>query len=182
MLCQECNQHKAALYVTRIINGVKTEMHLCEKCAREKGDLDFSLEPNFSLQNFFASFLNESLASPKNKEKVHPAKIQCPVCGLTFAQFSQIGRFGCADCYHSFGNERLQPLFRRIHGSVDHAGKVPRRLGGATRLKREISKLRKKLQEHIQNEEYEKAAEVRDKVKIMEKELENREGEKNDEG
>jgi len=176
MLCQECNQNKATVYVSKIVNGIKTEVQLCEKCAKEKGDIDLSFEPQFSLQNFFASFLGEPWAPQKDKETIHPAKVQCGTCGLTFAQFSQIGRFGCSDCYHSFGDEKLQPLFRRIHGSIDHAGKVPRRIGGVTRIKREIGKLRKQLQEQIQEEEYEKAAEIRDKIRKMEKELEEKEG------
>lgn len=176
MLCQECNQHKATVYITKIINGLKNELHLCEKCAREKGDLDFSFEPKFSLQNFFASFLSEPWIAKKDKEMVHPAKVQCSNCALTFAQFSQIGRFGCSQCYVSFGDEKLQPLFRRIHGGVDHAGKVPRSIGGTTKIKREIGKLRKQLQQFIQMEEYEKAAGTRDKIRSLEKELEEKGG------
>ena len=39
MICQECNQRPAALHFTKIINGEKTEVHLCEKCAQEKGEM-----------------------------------------------------------------------------------------------------------------------------------------------
>jgi len=174
MLCQECKEQKANVYVTRIVNGIKTEIHLCEKCAREKGDLEFAFEPKFSLQNFFASFLSEPWAAPQ-KKTVSPSKVQCPNCGLTFAQFSQIGRFGCCNCYTAMGEEHLQPLFRRIHGNVSHSGKVPRRIGGTTRIKGEIEKLRQQLQQHIQMEEYEKAAITRDKIRSLEKELDQKE-------
>ncbi len=172
-MCQECREEKANVFFTKIVNGVKTEVHLCEKCAREKGDLEFTFEPKFSLQNFFASFLSEPLSeiwSAPQREQ-HPSKVQCSNCSLTFTQFSQIGRFGCSSCYSSFGEDKLQPLFRRIHGSINHNGKVPRRLGGTTRIKREIEKLRQQLQQHIQMEEYEKAAITRDKIKSLEKEL-----------
>ncbi len=172
MFCQECNQREAVVYLTKIVNGVKTEMHLCEVCANEKGDPDFSFEPKSSLQNFLASFLNESGFAPAEKKSTSSAKLQCSSCGLTFAQFRQISRFGCSDCYQSFGDENLQPLFRRMHGSISHAGKVPRHLGGTTKIKREISELREKLQELIQQEEYEKAAEIRDKIRGLEQELE----------
>ena len=39
MICQECNQRPATLHFTKIINGEKTEVHLCEKCAQEKGEM-----------------------------------------------------------------------------------------------------------------------------------------------
>ncbi|NLI69988.1 MAG: hypothetical protein GX364_03850 [Firmicutes bacterium] len=180
MLCQECNQQKATVFITRIVNGLRTDLHLCERCARAKGDLDFSFEPKFTLKNFFASFLSEPWAAKKDKEAVHPAKVQCSNCALTFAQFSQIGRFGCSSCYHSFGDEKLQPLFRRIHGNIDHVGKVPRRIGGTTRIKREIGDLRKQLQQFIHLEEYEKAAAIRDQIRVLENALQKKEQERGD--
>ncbi len=172
MLCHECNQREAVVYLTKIVNGQKTEMNLCEVCANEKGDMDFSFKPKSSLQNFLASFLNESGYAPVEKKATSPTKLQCSTCGLTFAQFRQVGRFGCSDCYHSFGDENLQPLFRRMHGSISHVGKVPQSIGGATKINRDISELREKLQELIQQEEYEKAAEIRDKIRSLEQELE----------
>ncbi len=169
MMCEECGERKSNIHITKVVNGHKTEIDLCDKCARDKEDLDFSFEPKLALQNFFASFLGEPWVS--RKEAVHPAKIQCPTCALTFAQFSQIGRFGCSNCYQAFGDDKLKPLFRRIHGNLDHAGKVPRRLGDATRLKRDISDLKKKQKEEIKKENYEGAARIRDRIKGMEKEL-----------
>lgn len=174
MLCQECGDKKATIYVTKIINGVKTELHLCEKCAQEKGDMEFSFEPKFSLQNFVAGFLGETGVAPQ-KKPLQPTKVQCPQCGLTFAQFRQIGRFGCSNCYSAMGEENLHPLFRRIHGSINHQGKMPKKVGGTTRAKREIEKLKQELQQCIQSEEYEKAAQIRDKIRALEQELEDQE-------
>lgn len=37
MLCQECNKRPATLHFTKIVNGEKTEFHICETCAKEKG-------------------------------------------------------------------------------------------------------------------------------------------------
>lgn len=38
MVCQECGNRPATLHFTKIVNGEKTEFHICEHCAREKGD------------------------------------------------------------------------------------------------------------------------------------------------
>ena len=59
MICQECNQRPAALHFTKIINGEKTEVHLCEKCAQEKGEMFiFNGESGFSFNNLLAGLLN----------------------------------------------------------------------------------------------------------------------------
>lgn len=31
MMCQECGQRPATLHFTKIVNGDKTEFHLCER-------------------------------------------------------------------------------------------------------------------------------------------------------
>jgi protein arginine kinase activator len=36
MLCQNCNEKEATVQLTKIVNGEKTELHLCEDCAAKK--------------------------------------------------------------------------------------------------------------------------------------------------
>ena len=102
----------------------------------------------FSLHNLFGTLLNENMRG--SREALRAAKLQCPDCGLTFAQFSQIGRLGCSSCYGAF-EEKLKPLLRRIHGSTRHSGKVPRRSRSAIRFKRELDRLKDELQ-RVRNE------------------------------
>ena len=35
MICQECQERPATLHYSKVINGEKTDIHLCEKCADE---------------------------------------------------------------------------------------------------------------------------------------------------
>lgn len=172
MICQECQQETATVHITKIINGRKTELHLCRRCAQAHDELDFSFEPKFSLHNLLGSLLGESLRG--SREALGKAKVQCPSCDLTFTQFSQIGRLGCSDCFRAF-DEQLAPLLRRIHGSCRHTGKVPRRSQGAVRSVRELERLREELQLMVQKEEFERAAELRDRIRALE--LEMKEGE-----
>ena len=37
MLCQECKKNPATVHVTKIVNNIKTELHLCQSCAGERG-------------------------------------------------------------------------------------------------------------------------------------------------
>ena len=53
MICQKCGKNSATVYVTKIINGHKSELYYCEHCAREKGEMDNPFEGSFPLQQFF---------------------------------------------------------------------------------------------------------------------------------
>lgn len=171
MNCEECGKRPATLHLTKIVNGEKTETHLCETCAKEKGNVIPGVT-NFSIHNLLSGLLN---FDPMNKgtggastqstaTQVKP--IRCETCGLTYTQFSKSGRFGCSDCYHTFG-ERLDPLFRRIHGNTNHIGKVPERTGGEMKLKKDLEQLKATLKQFIATEEFEKAAEIRDRIRAL---------------
>ncbi|WP_406677543.1 UvrB/UvrC motif-containing protein [Neomoorella carbonis] len=162
MLCERCQERPASVHVTRIINGDKTELYLCQECARE-------MQPqlNFSIPKFLAGLLDYD---PGLEVKAPPAVERCRECGLSYEQFHQTGRLGCPDCYHYLA-ARLDPLIRRIQGSSQHRGKVPRRAGGNLRVRREIEKLRAQLQQLVEQEEFEKAAQVRDRIRDLENRL-----------
>lgn len=70
-----------------------------------------------------------------------------------------------------FLGDRLDPLFRRIHGNTQHIGKVPERTGGQLKRRKELEQLKQALQRHIASEEFEKAAEIRDRIKALEQKL-----------
>lgn len=89
---------------------------------------------------------------------------------MTYTQFTKIGRFGCDECYDQFA-ERLDPLFRRIHGTTDHAGKIPKRNGGLIHDKRQIESLKKHLKLLIEREEFEEAAKLRDQIRELEEKV-----------
>ncbi len=168
MLCQECHKNDANIHIIKSIDGKQTEEFLCEQCARTREELDFSFEPQFSLHKLFASMLNQGLL--ESRQAMLASKNQCPECGLSFAQFSQVGRLGCSSCYEAF-EDSLRPLLRRIHASSTHTGKIPVRTQKRVMYKRELDQLKEDLQLKIENEEFEEAAVLRDKIKAMEKDL-----------
>ncbi|MEZ0536195.1 UvrB/UvrC motif-containing protein [Caldicellulosiruptoraceae bacterium PP1] len=169
MLCENCNKNPATVHYTSIINGVKTEMHLCEVCAKAKGGLEF--DTPFSIANFLSGFFEPTLGY--KTEKLNKTTPICKGCGMSFDEFTQSGKFGCSMCYSSF-SEKLYPILRRIHGNTKHIGKIPASLGTDLSIKREIDKLKIELNIAIKNEEYEKAATLRDKIKELENRLQSR--------
>lgn len=168
MVCQECGKKQATLHFTKIVNGEKTEFHICESCAREKGELIPGTANGFSIHNLLSGLLE--FESPGNALSQKPQTLRCDNCGLTYSQFSKLGRFGCSHCYQSF-SERLDPMFKRIHGSTNHVGKIPRRTGGQIQDKREIDLLKKQLQKRIEEEDFENAAKLRDRIRELEKKI-----------
>lgn len=170
MKCEECHNHPATLHLTQFINGQKKEIHVCENCAKQKGYISYPGE-GYSLHDLLTGLFNVDSNNIHVKE-TEPFKqkteVQCPKCKLTFDDFQRIGKFGCAYCYTAF-SDKLDYVFRRVHsGNTKHVGKIPKRIGGNLHVKKELEMYRKKLQEHVEKEEFEKAAEVRDLIKELE--------------
>jgi protein arginine kinase activator len=173
MLCENCGQRPATIHQTVIINGQKQESHLCEVCAQEKGQMvfphaNFSF-PNLSINELLSSFLGQS---PFSATAAAPpqAEPRCVNCGMTYSQFAEGGRLGCAQCYE-YLDPYLTPLIKRIHGTTTHAGKVPKRTGGIARKRRDLTQLKQQLQSAIAAENYEEAARLRDQIKDMETQI-----------
>lgn len=171
MICHECKEKPASLHFTKIINGEKTEVSLCEKCAQEKGEMFmFNNNSGFTINNLIAGILNlDDTFKDSQQTTFKPRKvIQCEHCLMTIQQFIKIGRFGCANCYDTFSNQ-LNPILRRLHsGNTTHNGKIPARIGGHLHVIKKIESLKTKLQQLIQNEEFEKAAIIRDEIRSLE--------------
>lgn len=177
MLCQECSRNEANIHIVKNVDGKQAELNLCEQCALKKEELDFSFEPQFSLHKLFAAMIAQNQHGNRDEKKA--ASLQCPSCGLSFAQFSQIGRLGCSDCFSAF-EENLKPLLRRIHGGCTHSGKVPARARDRVECLRELDQLKEELLLKVQNEEFEEAALLRDRIRALESKIEQDESTKGD--
>lgn len=170
MICQECGKRPATLHFTKIINGEKTEFHICESCAREKGEGIPGAPNSFSIHSLLSGLLDFESTGGPNFANQQQQTIRCEECGLTYTQFSKIGRFGCSACYQQFA-DKLDPLLKRVHGSTVHMGKIPKRSGGQIQCKREIEQLRRDLQMQIEQEEFESAARLRDRIRELERKI-----------
>ncbi|MBN2980539.1 MULTISPECIES: UvrB/UvrC motif-containing protein [Cohnella] len=166
MVCQECGKRPATLHFTKINNGEKSELHICEACARDKGEMIPGTASGFSIHNLLSGLLD---FEPSNVGS-RPDVPRCEKCGMTYAQFSKMGKFGCSHCYKQF-SERLDPLLKRVHGNTVHVGKVPKRAGGHVKAKREIDRLKKEIQVRIEREDFETAAQLRDRIRELENEI-----------
>lgn len=120
MLCQNCGKNEVNFRYTQVINGVKKEMALCDKCARELGleSIDFNMPINFS--SFFSDFFHDAEDFLPSFAKTD--LLECDKCGMTFDDFANTGEFGCGNCYITFEN-RISPVLKNLHGSSRHIGR-----------------------------------------------------------
>jgi len=155
-LCQYCGKREAKIHFTEIKDGKKTEMHICEQCAHEK---------NMILA--FPAVLTQLVkGGPSAARESEAVPATCPKCGLPYTEFKAKGRLGCPDCYEAFGPV-LVPLLEKVHGAGQHRGKTPERVQGALASRREIADLEHELSQAVANEEYEKAAQLRDRIRDL---------------
>jgi protein arginine kinase activator len=162
MLCQDCGKKEATVHLAQVVNDEKVELHLCRECAEKRRfHTPFEGVP-FPLAEFLASMLDQSLI--KKPSKVSDTK--CPTCGMYFSDFSKTGRLGCGNCYATF-RVQFNDLLRKIHGSTQHRGKVPYMPGDVMKPLREERKLHEELKKAIDEEDFEKAARLRDRIKAL---------------
>lgn len=155
-LCQSCQKNPATIHLTEIVKGKKREAHYCEECAQKEG-IDTSTPQS----------LLSSLADPAKQVGGEEREVTCPRCGLKYSEFRRRGRLGCGDCYRAF-REGLTPLLERIHGNVQHVGRIPQQAGEHLKAERELIELKRELTRAVQREEYERAAELRDRIRQIE--------------
>ena len=168
MTCDLCSKNEASVHLTEVVNNETRELHLCETCAREKGAE--------AVEQPFAGGLAELLAgladlSTKLPEGAAVQAITCSQCGLTYEDFKKSGRLGCGGCYESF-RRVLAPLLKKIHGSAEHAGRVPPPVPSAVKTeeqpKPDLPRLKEQLKAAVETESFEEAAKLRDKIRVME--------------
>lgn len=170
MLCDECRQREATVHLTKIVNNEKTEAHLCDECARQRSD-QFLIEPSFTFHNILSGLFEPETVGLASGSRRVVQRMRCENCGLSFADFRRLGHLGCSRCYDQFG-QQLEPVLRRIHGATRHVGKVPKRAATGLRLRRDLRRLEEELQEAIAKEEYERAAQLRDRIRQLREQAE----------
>ncbi|QDV22177.1 UvrB/UvrC motif-containing protein [Aureliella helgolandensis] len=164
MKCQQCEK-PATFHITELTEPTGPVMvHLCEEHARTY----LSQENSDSPTNALAGMLAKQLKLEQTADQLAKLdKKTCPVCGITFAEFRQAGRLGCAYDYVCFEDD-LGALLLSIHGSKTHKGKRPARGTGSPDRQHKLIQLRREMHEAVTAEQYERAGELRDTIQDIE--------------
>ncbi len=161
-LCERCKKAQATFHLTNIDQaGDKSERHLCDKCAGEEGLLQTG-KPTVDLNEILENFIAGS------KSSGDLASLVCDECGTSYVEFRNQGLLGCAHDYEVF-KQQIDRLLERTHGgATHHTGKAPKSLGVTRKPQDEIRRLKRQLDEAVSGEDYERAAEIRDRIRELE--------------
>ena len=152
MKCDLCNK-PAVVHEVTIVNGAKKELHLCLEHAQAAG---LAIPGHQHINQLLKKFV----VGQNPQEEVH----RCPTCGCTFAQIKQTNLIGCPDCFRAF-QEPLAVLIEQAQfGATEHVGRVPNRLHTPTQVELRTRKLLKELDAAVTAEQYERAADLRDRL------------------
>src|SRR2546430_419049 len=116
MLCDTCKERDAVVHLTTIENNAVNQLHLCERCAAERGVETTVAAPKHPLGEFLQE-VHQRIANAA------PEGARCSFCHTTMADFRATGRWGCARCYTDF-EAGIRELLRRVHGNHRHVGRA----------------------------------------------------------
>ena len=158
MKCEKCNEKEATFYYSCNLNGEKTEKHLCADCAKAEGFGEmFDRRPMSAFDDVFDGFFDDFFAPSR----------------------SMLSAF---DVFGSPMRRMMAPVLPRIRFVIgepaaesrpqpksETEAKIPDDAGEEVKSRREIAALKQQLQEAVQAENFEKAIELRDKLRELEK-------------
>ena len=162
MLCQRCQKNQATTHIKTIVNGELTEYMLCPECAQKLGYGNLFSGFGLNMGNFLGSFLGGV-----SQQETIESEPRCKGCGSTFNDIVRTGKVGCAECYHIF-YDRMMPSIQRIHGNTTHTGKMGACAGTQAKLTNELERLKTDLKKAIEEQAFEQAAKLRDRIKELE--------------
>lgn len=161
MLCDSCNEREAVVYLTTIENNTVRQLNLCERCAAERGVETTVSAPKHPLGEFLHE-VHSKFASPNADNR------SCTFCNTTMADFRATGRWGCARCYTNF-EAGIRELLRRVQGNHRHVGRSYRPpMSESLERAAVLGELKDRLRRAVENEQFELAADLRDRIRVME--------------
>ena len=168
MLCERCHAHPATVHMVQVVNGHRKEEHLCSECA-EKEHV-FQKEQSFFGNGFFdspldhffgGSMLGHLLEDPFGTRTLEDQG------GGQFIEVSPEKLPENEDSYNRF-KESIRPSFQKGKSEIPVNEPKAKEKADAPAESEELQALRKELKSCVDREDFERACEVRDKIKAME--------------
>ena len=186
MLCEKCKKNDATYYYHENINGSERTFRLCGDCAKKMEetdelpklsadryfeDLDAFFEAPFqSMNSLFSGFFGGDRALGSGTKSEGGTEKKCEACGTTLREFVNRGA-GCPKCFETFADE-VKPAITGGRNRTDYAGHAPSKFRGRIENKRRIEALVAEQREAVKNEDFERAAEIRDELRRLRGETE----------
>jgi protein-arginine kinase activator protein McsA len=188
MRCQCCRKERHTIQLRDVTTWKATDMvALCDSCAATLPSILLNASIPLAGAKTVLSALKEIVQAEKEDEpnelasdsnspaaKDGAAAATCKACGMTLDNFRKEGRLGCPECYQSFGDPLMEAI-GRMHGSPEakHTGVRPGEPAPDSRVvrRRRVQTLTKQMLAAVESEHFERAAQLRDEITGLEKEL-----------
>jgi protein arginine kinase activator len=164
MQCEICKEKTATVHLTEIVDGQRTESHLCQACAQKEG---ITVKSQLSLNELLSSLIaahqqTDGASAVEKTDKV------CGQCGMTMEQFRKQALLGCPNDYKVFEDNLRDVIEKTQDGNSQHIGKIPPSAQNAeAKDTSAIDELKRRLDAAVKAEDYELAAKLRDQIKAI---------------
>ena len=158
--CDICQKNKATIHVQQVMGNKEIDLHICDDCAFENGISREDDKIEVSLTGLFAGIMD---VQGDLHRKINTV---CPVCGLTIKQFHKDNRPGCPDCFKTFAKE-IGAFYEEQGIGETFKGRLPKKLQIFRTLYEKRQRLHEDLETAVVNEDYERAAELRDRLRNL---------------
>lgn len=184
MICSNCGKREADVLIKQVVANEVYDLNLCRVCAEEMGFISSDDTPSITISFSFRDAgmlqLGKALNSSGRSVPDYSA-LRCPDCGTEFKEFEKDSLLGCPKCYETF-RLPLGELLQRTQGAESHICSsesfrefavwepkaddmrmpiiIDDSFADAMRLEHEIA-------EAVSKEEYERATELRDKLRLL---------------
>ena len=166
MKCGVCAKREAVVAYTHIVDDVKQKLLLCPECAGEK-NIKVQITPAVPAKDAPVLVKEIKIELTKLAGAEGDGEVRCPSCEMSYEEFKKIGRLGCPQCYDAFAPQ-LERLLKRIHGGNKHRGKGPMEEAQSAQATDELERLREGLAQAVAAEAFEEAAQLRDRIRVLE--------------
>ena len=162
MLCDSCRERDAVVNLTTIENNAVHQLHLCEKCAADRGVETTVAKPKHPLGEFLQA-VHQQVAAPRRRsaavQLLQHARwpISGPRDGGAARDATRTSRPAFANCCGAC---------RAITGTSGRSYRPPM----SEQLERGavLGELKERLRRAIESEQFEVAADLRDRIRVIE--------------
>ena len=163
MKCQNCGENDANVNFTQIINGIKTQMSLCDRCAKELGieDIDFDMPIGFS--NFLGDmfdFYDDDIKLLTIPRTINSNKTKNIIRNIKNTDKNTKTK-------KEYIKDEAKNIDKRISEKFFKNDEIKQEDSKNDDKKSELEKLEAKLEKEIKEERYEDAAITRDEIKKL---------------
>lgn len=163
MKCDICKKNEAIIFVRNISGQLDVELHLCHECAKTRNVAIPGKDKEVSLSSLLSAEIQNAL-------NYSPGAKLCTACGKSVQSLTQTKIAGCPQCYVSLKREIIS-LLKNENLYPSYTGSISKQHEQFDSNLNERLRLQMNLEKAIASEDYEHAAFIRDKLKILETDI-----------